>query len=197
MFERRKPHRDLKETFLIVCEGKNTEKIYFESFKLTTITIKVIEISNKGGNALLFVQSAKKYIDSLTKKFDNYYLVFDKDQNTDENFNNAIITARKYKLQVVYSNQAFEVWYLLHYQYFIHKLDRKNYKTELTKHLGFTYEKDEKTCKKIFLHLYPKTSIAIENAKKGFSNIGDHTNPATEESSTNVFYLVEKIISKL
>ena len=89
-FSRRKPFRNLKESFLIICEGKNTERFYFESFKLATATIKVLPISDKGGNALLFVEKSLQYIENFQKKYDNYWLVFDKDENKNDNFNKAL-----------------------------------------------------------------------------------------------------------
>ncbi len=202
-YSRKAPSKNTKEGFLILCEGKNTERIYFESFKLVTATIKVIPIPDKGGNALRFVEEALKIIKQTTKTYDNYWLVFDKDENTDENFNKAIQLANKEPiakntpLNLAYSNQAFELWFILHFISFHNELHRKLYKEKLTKLLGFEYEKDEATCRKVLPVIYPKIQNALKNARDGYNKIGNHTSPAKEESSTTVFMLVEKILSFL
>lgn len=198
-FERSKPFRNLKERFLILCEGSNTEKIYFESFRLTTATVKVIPVSDAGGNALNFVEKAHQYIGTKSKtEYDYYWLVFDKDENTDQNFNNAIKKAESNNYKVAYSNQAFEVWFILHYENFRQSANRKQLNEKLNKLLGFEYGKDLKTCKKVTELLYPKTHTAIKNATESYNLWkNNENNPAKEESSTTVFQLVESILRNL
>ena len=42
--------RPVRESFLIVCEGQNTEPEYFNSFRLTSATVKAVGkgLGNKG-----------------------------------------------------------------------------------------------------------------------------------------------------
>ena len=45
------------------------------------------------------------------------WLVFDRDEWRAEVFNQVIAQAERKNIQVAYSNQAFELWYLLHFGY--------------------------------------------------------------------------------
>ena len=47
--------REVKQTFLIICEGVNTEPDYFNAFRLTSATVKAI---GKGMGTLALVQKA-------------------------------------------------------------------------------------------------------------------------------------------
>jgi RloB-like protein len=74
-----------KPTILIVCEGKNTEPSYFRQFRLASATVKALGL---GFNTVSLVESA---IDIANKgKYDQVWCVFDKDDFSFENFNNAI-----------------------------------------------------------------------------------------------------------
>ncbi|WP_456076109.1 RloB family protein [Hoylesella nanceiensis] len=107
--------------FLIVCEGEETEANYFRSFiKNRWSEIQTIHPTIKGcakGTCQL-VKEAKKIRKDLEQKrdakFDRVWLVFDKDDFKD--FNKAILAARKEDMQCAWSNEAFELWYCLHFQ---------------------------------------------------------------------------------
>jgi hypothetical protein len=110
---RRTAFREPKERFLIFCEGKNTEPEYFKAFKLVTASVKTIHVNQ--GDALSIVKEAiiqKRF----SPEYDQYWLVFDKDESTNERFNSAIKQAEDKGFKIAYSNQAFEYWYLLHFK---------------------------------------------------------------------------------
>ena len=52
-------------------------------------------------------------------------MVFDKDDYPD--FDEAIELAKKNGFEVAYSNQAFELWFLLHFKKYSGKLHRREY----------------------------------------------------------------------
>lgn len=54
---RPEPHMNIKQTVLIVCEGKNTEPSYFEQFRVSTVTIKTVGV---GEGTTRLVEQAKK-----------------------------------------------------------------------------------------------------------------------------------------
>ena len=191
-FSRRRPTRLEKETFMIICEGENTEPEYFKSFRLSSATIKTISYPNKG-NAVNFVNAAIAEKNKRGNYFDNYWVVFDMDANSKQNFNSAIQLAKANKLEVAYSNQAFEFWYLLHFSYIQCKIHRRLYKRKLDELLPFTYDKDKDTAKKMYAALLSKQSDAIVNATNVYDEIGNHQSPADEESSTTVYKLVEAL----
>jgi len=87
--KRKRSYRDVKETYLIICQGENTEPVYFRSFKLTSADIKAIS-KPEFTNILRFVEEAQKIKNQYKNDYDNYWIVIDKDDNSDEDFNNAI-----------------------------------------------------------------------------------------------------------
>jgi hypothetical protein len=114
--------------FLIVCEGKNTEPEYFKSFPVPSKTVEII--GGKGSKSSLV-----KYALDLkaSGKYENHeiWCVFDFDIKPDEgatqpaDFNRAIIKAELEGLRVAWSNDAFELWFVLHYHEIEQNLTRK------------------------------------------------------------------------
>ncbi len=107
--ERNEPNKIEKPTILIVCEGENTEPSYFRQFRLSSATIKAV---GEGYNTISLVQRAVAL--AQEKKYDQVWCVFDKDDFSANDFNNAIVLAENNNFGVAYSNQAFEYWIILH-----------------------------------------------------------------------------------
>ena len=107
--------REVKQSFLIVCEGMCTEPDYFKAFRMTTATIKAV---GQGMNTISLVNKAISIRDTDMKKkrtYDQCWIVFDKDDFPANDFNQAIALAERNGFRVAYSNQAFEYWFLLHF----------------------------------------------------------------------------------
>jgi hypothetical protein len=184
----------IKQSFLIICEGENTEPDYFNEFKLGSARVEAV---GKGMNTISLVRQAvqlkKEYL-KRDMKFDQYWVVFDKDDWTEVDFNNAIAIARASDFKVAYSNQAFEYWFMLHFNLHQGKIDRNTYEAKLTDYLGFKYAKDSSVSSKIFNILLKRQETVISNARHAYNSFGGtHASPATEESSTTVFLLVEEL----
>ena len=202
ILERNVPTRIERKTFLIVCEGENTEPSYFKQFRLSTATIKPV---GEGYNTVSLVNRAIQL--SLEKVYDQVWCVFDKDDFSDFDFNDAIHIAETQNFGVAYSNQAFEYWILLHFD--DHQgggMHRNDYNEKLNYHLkpfGLVYEGESSKIitEEIFrllegvdekLHI-ERYNLAISRAKRNNSNLS-HISPAKEESSTTVFELVEELL---
>jgi hypothetical protein len=202
ILDRNEPSKLEKPTILIVCEGKNTEPSYFRQFKLSTATIKPI---GEGYNTVSLVNRAKQLSEERT--YEQVWCVFDKDDFSNTDFNNAVQIAEANNFGVAYSNQAFEYWIILHFN--DHQgggMNRNDYDdkiNELLKDFGITY--DGKSSKIITDEIFEllegidtkinivRRDLAIERAKRNDAFF-DHTNYAEEESSTTVFKLVEELI---
>lgn len=123
--------REVKQTFLIICEGVNTEPDYFNAFRLTSANVKAI---GQGMGTVALIQKAiniKEQEKQKGRTYNQNWVVFDKDDFPDVDFNAAIALARKNGFEVAYSNQAFEYWFLLHfnlYQGALHRSRRIIYK---------------------------------------------------------------------
>lgn len=184
--------REVKQTFLIICEGVNTEPDYFNAFRLTSANVKAI---GQGMGTLALVQKAihiKEQEKLKGRTYNQNWVVFDKDDFPDADFNGAITLAQKNDFEVAYSNQAFEYWFLLHFNLYQGALHRSRYEKILSDLLGFPYTKKAGVSGKMFNLLFPKQAQAINYAKivmKQFSG----NNPSHEESSTTVHLLVEEL----
>lgn len=202
-----------KSRILITCEGKNTEKDYFDKFRNPTLTLEVI---GEGDNTISLV---KKTIAKVKEKEKGYYAevwcVFDADPKPDnpsqlKNFNEAIFLAKRNNVNVAYSHQAFEYWLLLHFNnHQGGKMDRNLYKRSLNAYLkefGLKYDdSSDARGKSISDDLFTvlmafekngkrRICLAIERAEKIYKNLESYTNPAINESSTSVFMLVKRLL---
>jgi RloB-like protein len=119
-----------KKSFLIICEGENTEPLYFKNFPVPTNTV-IIEGGRNTKTSL--VDYALKVRGKQRFEGREVWCVFDYDVKPDEaatqpqDFNNAITKAESHGMKVAWSNDAFELWFVLHYQ----KLDVRHTRNEL------------------------------------------------------------------
>ncbi len=181
--------REVKQSFLIVCEGVSTEPYYFRAFRLTSATIKAV---GQGMNTISLVNKAISIRDTELKKkhmYDQYWVVFDRDDFSAHDFNQAIVHAQQNGFRVAYSNQAFEYWFLLHFNLYRGPIHRNSYAVMLTKLMGMPYSKTEEFGGKMYNWLLSLQGNAIKNATAILGEISQG-NPAMEESSTTVHQLV-------
>lgn len=183
--ERKVETRELRERFLIVCEGEKTEPNYFKSFPVPK---DVIDIHGLGANTTSLVKEAIK-LKNKDGDYDQVWCVFDRDSFTKQNFNAAISMAKAQGIQVAYSNEAFELWYLLHFHYYHTAMSRKRYGTMLTQLLGYEYQKNSET---IYEKLENRQKDAIRNSRKLLEQY-DPPNPECDNPSTTVHLLVEQL----
>lgn len=184
--------RVVKQSFLIICEGENTEPDYFNAFRLTSANIKAI---GQGISTIGLVQKAIRIKEDERRKgnsYDQYWVVFDKDDFPNNDFNNAIALAENNGIKVAYSNQAFELWFLLHYNLVQGAMHRNQYASKLNEHLDFAYTKERGIGALMYQVLLPKQNDAIRNAHNILQQ-WNGVSPAQAESSTKVHLLVEEL----
>jgi len=189
---RRQGVREIKQSFLIVCEGEKTEPDYFKAFRMTAATVKAV---GQAMNTMTLVSKAISIRDADQKRkkiYDQCLVVFDKDDFPAKDFNQAIQFAEKNGFRVAYSNQAFEYWFLLHYNLYTGAIHRSQYKDMLTKLTGMPYSKSDGYGAVMYNLLLSRQQQAIDNAETVLAEIS-HGNPAEEESSTTVQRLVVEL----
>ncbi|MBS1634468.1 MAG: RloB domain-containing protein [Bacteroidetes bacterium] len=185
--------------FLIVTEGERTEPIYFNHFKsyLPKELLETIEISGEGDNTINVVKKAIELRNlrnaSFKPKYDEVWAIYDKDDFPDNRFDSAVSLAKRENIKSGHSNQSFELWYLLHFQYLTSALHRGDYIKLLSKNLGFKYEKNDT---QVVNHLFQKCNIkqAIAWAKR-LEEMHIGKSPSQSCPSTKVHELIEKLLS--
>lgn len=101
--------------------------------------------------------------------------------------------AQQNGIEIAYSNEAFEVWYLLHFNYFHVGVSRESYKQKLTRCLKKEYKKNSTT---MYDDLILNQKKAIKYAKQLLNSYKNH-NPEKDNPSTTVFRLVEELNKNL
>lgn len=158
-----------RKRFLIICEGQQTEPNYFEGLRQEFKTKVHIDIKPAGRVSLSLVQEAQRLNEEDGGEYDEVWCVFDRDHKAEnrnqENFNKAISLAKNNNFYLAISNDAFELWYVLHYEYYCSETHRSGFKRMLSdrRRLG---EKYEKNCDDMYEKLKPLQAEAIKNAKK-------------------------------
>lgn len=181
--------RNVKQTFLIVCEGEKTEPDYFNAFRLTSASVKAVGQAMNTTSLVTKAISIREADKAKRRSYDQCWVVFDKDDFPAKDFNQAILLAEKNGFHVAYSNQAFEYWFLLHFNLYAGAIHRERYAAMLTKLTGMPYSKVEGFGTKMYNILKLRQPVAIENAQKVLKEVSQG-NPAAEESSTTVHELV-------
>ena len=194
--------RTQRPVILVVREGMNTEKHYFEQFRMATHTFA---FSGAGTNTRSLVRAALK--EQQRGKYEQVWCVFDKDGFPLENFDNAIHEATAAGFKVGWSNQAFEYWLLLHFE--DHQgggMDRKHYTDKLNGYLeklGAHYDGagSKGISSQLFNlleghdeHGHSRRALAIKRARRNHKAfLGAGITPAKSESCTTVYELVEEL----
>ncbi len=117
--------RRYDQIFLIVCEDENTEPSYFRRFlELVPEETLYLECIGTGKDPLGVVEStieeSKRLSAKAKKEVDFVWAVFDKD-DADLNdtrirrFQAAFALSKEHSINLAYSNEAFELWLLLHF----------------------------------------------------------------------------------
>lgn len=197
--------------WLIVTEGSKTEPIYFKLIidilnqHLPDDRKLTCKISGEGKNTTSLVETAEEMlsiIDKETKQriipYEKKFVVFDKDDFVGDQFNSAIEKCRKIGCIPLWSNEAIEYWFLLHFNYYDCSISRKEYKEKIEKELRKRkillkyYKNNEEVIKAIIM--VGSLKMARRNAKKVFLKHKQEKNtPAKANSCTKIFEFFDEI----
>ena len=193
--------RPIRQRFLIVCEGKQTEPNYFKALTKGIESIHC-EIRGKGKNTKSLVKEAITL--KANNDFDKIWVVFDKDEVPDNDFNDAIKKAEKNGIECAWSNAAFELWFLYHFENVTAQLLRKDYQKELSRAVNksgkynkkskYQYDKTD-TENFSIMTSYGSQENAILRAETQSKKFSDN-NYANHNPCTMVFKLVKQLIGQ-
>lgn len=196
--ERKVDVRPERERLLIVCEGTKTEPNYFDNIKtkLPKHIAEVIDVEGKGFNTQSLVSHAKRIRDAKKGSdysYDEVWVVFDRDSFEPDKFDNAIHSATAAGMKVAWSNEAFELWYILHFVARQTGMSRTEYKACLSKYLDTPYQKNDPD---MYSKLDAKgnESEAIRRAR-GLQELHAETPHHDANPCTTVSDLIEKLNS--
>ncbi len=180
--------REVSQTFLIVCEGLKTEPNYFRAFRVKSAAV---EIEHGPTTPYQIVERAIALSEKKKGGFDQVWVVFDRDIHP--RYSEAVSKARANRIQVAHSNACFEVWYLLHFDYFEQGRTRSEYETILSEkmeaELVVSYEK----CREdMYELLAPFQAKAIKQAKKQLQAC-----PQADHAEHNPTTTVHKLVIEL
>ncbi|MEZ4826074.1 MAG: RloB family protein [Bacteroidia bacterium] len=202
--------RKYQQIYLVVCEDEKTEPFYFDSFKNAfPEEVFYLRCIGTGRDALGVVESAIAECQKLTleskKEVDFVWAVFDKDdldlnESRRERFNKAFQIAKKNNIHVAMSNEAFELWLLLH----LTNIDSRNpiprsdlylqLEEQIRKHemdMAFSYKHgDDTVIRKV--SQYGNEQLAIQRAKTLEEKFTDK-DPILANPSTLVYKLVVEL----
>lgn len=161
--------------FLILCEGKETEPNYFRTlYTQKQSDIIIADIEGLGRSTCSLVKYAVRLRKQMEAQkqldYDRVWVMFDKDDFPD--FDQAIILCRDLGYGAAWSNQSFELWYLLHFQYITSDISRKAYIKKLEEIIRnksgdnkFKYDKADKQLL-VLMQKYGDHELAKRHAEK-------------------------------
>ena len=199
---------DQKKLFLIICEGDNTEKGYFEGFPVPT---KNVIVEGGCGSKTALVEHALRL--QKEKKYEGreIWCVFDFDVNRveaatqPEDFNQSIEKAYQNGMKVAWSNDAFELWFVLHYQHLESAFTRFELNPILREKWGLdSFSKEAKSTRFCAAH-YERfggtkstaQALAIRRAKALHETFAGRKDYAKHCPCTTVYELVEELNKNL
>ncbi len=194
---------------LIVCEGSKTEPNYFKAFHKKKRGLYVVDLEFGGGGI-----NTKKVVDEAIRRktqaelennpYDRVWAVFDKDDFPDVAFNAAILKAKKNGMGCAWSNEAFELWYLLHFCKRETPMSRTEYKEAISRAVNdspaykdkkeYVYEKNNPENYSI-MNKYGSQDSAIRNALDMEKYFTDQSF-ATHNPCTKVHEIVLQLMGK-
>lgn len=122
IFSRAKPSKSPLKRFYLICEGANTEPQYFEelvAFYRAT-SIELITVPGAGDPSAI-AKEASKVSRGRSRKYsfekgDEVWAIFDCD--THKHYEDAKRNCEANGVNVAYSDPCFELWLILHYQFY-------------------------------------------------------------------------------
>lgn len=189
---------------LIVTEGSKTEPLYFAAFRDRINQsygreYVAVEIYGLGDNTVSLFIRAKEIAKRDAEGFTHVWVVYDKDSFPAEDFNvvpdickSACTIDTEYR--AAWTNEAFELWYLLHFSYIDSALSRDTYEPKLTAKLENEglgcYQKNRND---MFDILEDRIDRAISNAKR-LERVNAGLPPASCNPGTTIHQLVADLL---
>ena len=195
-------------SYLIVTEGKCTEPQYFKGIRriieetiggrIDVVDAPVIQIEGEGASTGRLIEITDRLVKKAKILYQNVWIVFDKDDFLD--FDRAIEEGKRKGYHVAWSNQSFEYWLYLHFDYCDSALHRDTWNeklNELFKEHDIGDGQYRKNYENIYdlINTYGSTDAAIRNAKRRMAGFNERKcSPSAYDPGTTVYLLVEELL---
>lgn len=142
--KRRVRNRQPRVRILLICEDAKSAVFYFERIgELLPEGAIFLWPQGTGMNTLSLVNETdnirRRQEVALGIRFDQVWVLFDKDSFKADEFDNAIRSGEAKGYRVAWSNECFELWYLLHFQEQSFPVGRGKIYGGLEAHLGVNH----------------------------------------------------------
>lgn len=198
-------------SFLIVTEGKKTEPLYFKGIQklikesiggvVDIVETPVIEVHGEGCSTGKLIENTDRIVKDAKIMYQNVWVVFDKDDFPD--FNQAVKRGQDRGYKIAWSNQSFEYWLYLHFQYSDSALHRDEWCTkldEIFQQYKLGNGKYEKNYANIFemVSQFDGVNTAVQHAKRRMAAYDENSmKPSEYDPGTMVYQLVEELLKYL
>jgi RloB-like protein len=190
----RRPSTKPIRRYLIVCEDEKSGADYLRGFKIPS---EYAEVVTQGGlgNADSLVEKAlaiRKRAANQGKPYVFVWCVFDRDSFPAANFNRAFdLVCQINDVEVIWANECFELWYLLHFCYRVTAISRHALLSELSSYLQIKYDKAHT---QMYDLLEGKMETALLHAQKLEDSYNGHVNACEDNPSTNIHHLINRLV---
>jgi len=182
---------------LIALEDTKSSRYYFEALikdkKLTGAIVFAHHIGTDPKNVLEAIVRHER--EHPKEKYEKRWIVIDKDDWSKEQINGTIERARELDICVAISNEAYELWILLHFRSVARHMNRRELISELNKifkvRFGIEYDKSSHDIYGLIVGLQ---TVALKNAKaliRRHLEVNDYISPYDCNPITMIFELVE------
>ena len=174
---------------LMLVQGQ-TEVGYFKGMGFDTAQLKA-------GNALQTVREARLFVVSRRLENAQIWVIVDVDDTPLEQWNAAWSMASDLGFGFLFASEAFELWWILHFERILGPLSRSKYERLLQKHLPHYREKEKGFLQGLRMARDLKTylPVALANAPLTFPKEGN-LSAVWGRSATNMHELLGQIVPK-
>jgi len=191
-----KKQRIEKKKVLISLEDTKSSKYYFEKLvQDKNLNGDVIFAKHIGTDPGSVVEAIVSHLADKTNKYEKKWVVIDKDDYTKNQINGAIQRAKDLDICVAISNEAYELWILLHFI----PLSAHTSRSDLNKKLDEIFKSQfkiqySKASQDIYQLIFGLQDKAITNAKRlmdSYIRDNEKITPFSDNPLTTVYQLVE------
>ena len=179
---------------LILCEDTKSAVDYLKQVPHDPDLVKLERIGTGMNTDSLMEEAIRRTLKASHSgiPYSAVWVVFDKDDFHDHNYNRAFDLAGSYPtINACWSNECFELWYLLHFGYLESQLERGVIWQKLGEHLDGKYLKADDT---VFKKLKPKLEDALKHADKLY-RVNAENERRRANPSTRMHHLVRLLLS--